>query len=392
MCSPMGASNASRSLRATIGAAAIVAFGALSLLGPAGASASSPSGTLGVYRGAGNPAKIAEWEAWIGHSAYRVTDSFDRTSWTAMTDPWAANQWKGTGYQVVYSLPMLPLSGASLSEEAKGTYNDYFRRIAQNLINAGQPSAVLRIGWEMNGNWYPWSIATNPNGAADYVAAWRQIVDTMRSVPGAAFSFDWTVDRGGSWVNGVQVDPSQAYPGDQYVDYVGMDVYDHDWADGYQDPIQRWRNLMDDRYGLAWQRDFAAAHGKPMTFPEWGLSDRTDGHGGGDDPYFIQQMYNWISQNNVAYQMYFEYDETNAYHALMTGHFPLGAARFRDLFGPNSPPPPATGDGGSTSTPPIQPPTDPVTQPPTTGGTGTTSKPKRKPRRARARAARRRHP
>jgi hypothetical protein len=330
----VGASSPSRPLR-TLLASALALSVALALWAPAGATASSPSGTLGVYRGPGNPARIAGWEAWVGHPAYRVLDSFDRTSWSAMTDPWAANQWRGSGYQVVYSLPMLPLSGASLSEAAKGTYNDYFKRIAQNLINAGQPSAVLRLGWEMNGSWYPWSIG-QPNGTADYVAAWRQIVGAMRSVPGAAFSFDWCVDRGGSWVNGAQLDPAQAYPGDQYVDYIGMDVYDHDWSPGYQDPIQRWQHIRDEPYGLAWHRDFAAAHGKPMTFPEWGLSERSDGHGGGDDPYFVERMADWISQSDVAYQMYFEYDEgTAAFHTLMSGRFPLGAARFQQLFGPS---------------------------------------------------------
>ena len=53
-------------------------------------------------------------------------------------------------------------------------------------------------------------------------------------------------------------------------------------------------------------RDFAAAHGKPMAFPEWGLLVRSDGHGGGDNPYFIQKMHDFFMDpaNNVVFHAY----------------------------------------------------------------------------------------
>ena len=70
-----------------------------------------------------------------------------------------------------------------------------------------------------------------------------------------------------------------------------------------------------------------------MTFPEWGLSTRSDGHGGGDDPYFIQQMYDWISTHDVAHADYFEYDAPDGRHSLMNGQFPNAAAKFQALFG-----------------------------------------------------------
>ncbi len=111
----------------------------------------------------------------------------------------------------------------------------------------------------------------------------------MRSVPGQHFEFDWCPTLGKA-----SVAPDRAYPGDAYVDYVGADVYDNSWIADYRDPVARWNDFVTQPYGLQWQSDFATAHGKPMTFPEWGLSTRSDGHGGGDDPYFIQQMYDWI--------------------------------------------------------------------------------------------------
>ena len=129
------------------------------------------------------------------------------------------------------------------------------------------------------------------------------------------------------------VAPDRAYPGDAYVDYVGADVYDNSWIADYRDPVARWKDFVTQAYGLQWQSDFATAHGKPMTFPEWGLSTRSDGHGGGDDPYFIQQMYDWISAHDVAHADYFEYDAPDGRHSLMNGQFPNAAAKFQALFG-----------------------------------------------------------
>ena len=57
-------------------------------------------------------------------------------------------------------------------------------------------------------------------------------------------------------------------------------------------------------FGLEWHRDFAAQHGKRMSYPEWGV-----GHFG-DNPYFIQQMHDWFveNQDNIAYAAYFNVD------------------------------------------------------------------------------------
>ena len=116
---------------------------------------------------------------------------------------------------------------------------------------------------------------------------------------------------------------------------IGTDVYDHGWAPGWQDPETRWREIRDQPYGLAWQRAFAAAHGKPTSLPEWGVVKSP--HGGGDNPGFIRHMHDWIAAGNVEYSAYFEAD-TSTPIRLMTGNFPRAAAEFRRLFGPGEAP------------------------------------------------------
>ena len=335
-----------RSLRALATRGALLGLLVASSLSlwPAQAAASSPSGTIGVYRGARNVAGVQGFESWLGRPVNHAVDFIAGDSWSAIESPtWWTSGWNGTGYQVEYSIPIIPSTGGTLQAGAGGDYNSHFVALAHNLIDNGQANATLRPGWEFNGSWYKWSAASDP---AAFAAYWRQIVNAMRSVPGQHFEFDWCPTLGKA-----SVAPDRAYPGDAYVDYVGADVYDNSWIANYRDPAARWNDFVTQPYGLQWQSDFAAAHGKPMTFPEWGLSTRSDGHGGGDDPYFIQQMYDWIRTHDVAHADYFEYDAPDGRHSLMNGQFPNAAAKFRALFGAGAGGgTPDTGDGGSTGT------------------------------------------
>jgi len=44
-------------------------------------------------------------------------------------------------------------------------------------------------------------------------------------------------------------------------------------------------------YGLDYWSSFARQHNKPLALVEWGVWNRGDGHGGGDNPSFIQVCY-----------------------------------------------------------------------------------------------------
>lgn len=301
---------------------------------PATADA-QPADTLGVYAGAGAPDGVGAFEGRLGRSIHLVHDTLAKEDWSTLTDVrWWLEQWSPTKYaqRVMYTVPMLPNSGGTLAQGAAGAYNAHFRSLALKLVVGGQGNATLRIGPEFNGNWFKWTIAV-PNGGADFAAFWRQIVTTMRAVPGANFKFDWCPNDGSSYVDGRPIEAETAWPGDAYVDYVGLDVYDQSWAPNRADPAARWNEFLTQPNGLRWQRDFAAAHGKPMTFPEWGIANRYDGYGGGDSPYFIERMYEWIRTNDVAYHMYFEYADPNADYAVFGGKAPNAARRFVELFG-----------------------------------------------------------
>ncbi len=223
---------------------------------PADRRSAAPGETLGAYAGSANTAGIAAFEGRLGRKVAHGHDYLDKRTWATMLDlSWLAQKWSAAGFanRLVLTVPMIPDEGGSLAEGAAGSYNARFRTLAEKLVKLGHGSAILRLGPEFNGSWFPWTMNV-PGGGARYAAYWRQIVATMRAVPGASFSFDWCANAGSSWVAGgtKQIEAADAWPGDDVVDYVGMDVYDQSWSPDRADPTARWDEFVNQKNGMAW--------------------------------------------------------------------------------------------------------------------------------------------
>lgn len=288
---------------------------------------------VGVYKGAGCDGikGVAKFEAWLG----RKPDlTLEFISWKVLSagTTWGLGCWRDGGQKnVVFSIPMLPSdNSATLAEGAAGKFDAVFRDYAAKIVRFGFPDATIRIGWEFNGNWYPWAAEKDPES---FKAYWRRIAKVMGEVSGANFTFDWCM--AGGWTNFL---PELAYPGDDVVDIIGMDFYNVSIDKKAITPEQRWESRMNTRRGLKWHRDFATQHGKPMSYPEWGTGLKPDGKGGGDDPYFIEQMAAWFASSNVAYHAY--WDQTTGVNArLSDDHQPNAGAAYKRAFGVAPKPP-----------------------------------------------------
>ena len=62
------------------------------------------------------------------------------------------------------------------------------------------------------------------------------------------------------------------------------------------------------------------------------MAIRNDGHGLGDDPYFVNQFASWISSHNVAWTNIFTVD-ADQQDDITDGSFPNALAAFRADFG-----------------------------------------------------------
>ena len=301
---------------------------------------------LGVYKGGIAPAKVAAYEDWLGRPVDYVEEFQASDGWAQIEGPdWQLNPWKNSSYKdkLVLTVVMLPNDPeTTLEKGAEGEYDHHFVKLAENLVKAGMPNTVLRIGHEFNGGWYRW---TATGGREEIFAKYFQrIVTAMRSVSGQNFTFVWNPNVG------EKVDLVKAYPGNDYVDVIGIDIYDQSWIpNSYPMPeglteeqkleiwTRTWNDKLTMQYGLNWFADFAKEHNKPLCIPEWGVNIRKDGHGGGDNPYFIQWMHDWMEQNNVIWHIYFDYKAAslNDNHRLASPDtdFPNAAIKFLELWG-----------------------------------------------------------
>jgi beta-mannanase len=189
----------------------------------------------------------------------------DDTSWQKMENPsWFISQFAGTKYSMIWGVPMLPNTGNyTLAAGATGAYDKYFVTLAQGLVSGGQANSIIRMGWEFNEGWAPWAASGQ---ASNFVAYWRQIVTSMRSVHGANFQFEWNPNIGAQSAGNL----AAYYPGNNYVNLIGLDVYDISWG-SYPGASQLFSTVLTEPYGLNWLASFASQQGKPMTLPEWGL-------------------------------------------------------------------------------------------------------------------------
>jgi Glycosyl hydrolase family 26 len=293
-----------------------------------GSSANAQHIPLGVYAGEADPGAVTHFASATGTHPVYATDYLPKTNgWAAMDTAANLKAWSSTPYRLVLGVPILPGVG-TLAQGATGAYNQYFTTLGRTLVNNKEANAILRLGWEFNGNWFPWSVASTSD-AANFVAFWHQIVTTMRAVPGQKFKFLWCPNA----PSDTSYTPDQAYPGNGYVDYVGTDVYDNFWGTPFTAAVA-WNHQLSQQWGLDWLAAFAAEHNEPIAIPEWSDEYRTDGHGLGDDPLFISNMADWFVTNKVAFANVWCYDSSSTYrNNLLDGTFPKALAQFKVDFG-----------------------------------------------------------
>ncbi|MBS1676787.1 MAG: hypothetical protein JST08_05315 [Actinobacteria bacterium] len=167
-------------------------------------------------------------------------------------------------FQSGYSGPTIPLA-----QIAAGAYDADLRRAAAEAKAMPFNEILIRVGHEMNGDWYGWS---GDPGA--FVSAWRHIVTVFRAEGVSNVKWVWSANvNNGSY-------PFKAYfPGDEWVDYMGLDGYN--WGTAGLG-TNRWESLS--QVFSSSYEELTQMSSKPVIITEVGASEA-----GGDKAAWIRE-------------------------------------------------------------------------------------------------------
>jgi hypothetical protein len=238
------------------------------------------------------------------------------------------------------------LGGQSYAACARGDYDVHYTAFARNVLAAGMRHVAIRLGYEWDGNWFPWGTGLHETGsvsnrgqggtALEYAACFRRfdaaIQAVARSAPSPVF---WRMvmnpihDTFGTKAAQLQqvfdaAGGKRASGGP--VDIIGVDIYDYPERNNFD---QRMRSAV----------DFAKQNGIPLAVPEWGVGggSRTQPDVDNAGVAYIQAMYGYFADpsNNVLYASYFNCASTDCAgnHSLIPPNNPQSNARFVELFG-----------------------------------------------------------
>jgi mannan endo-1,4-beta-mannosidase len=120
------------------------------------------------------------------------------------------------------AVPLVQINPArtNVGAIAAGRYDSYLRAYA-NAVHDYRRPVILSFGHEMNGYWYSWGYTHTP--PAVFVAAWRHIVKLFRTQGARNVTWLWTINTIHKKTR--VPSPSPWWPGNSYVDWVGIDGY-----------------------------------------------------------------------------------------------------------------------------------------------------------------------
>ena len=157
-----------------------------------------------------------------------------------------------------------------LRDIAAGRYDAYIRASARDARRWKRP-ILLRFAHEMNGDWYPWG--AHENTPHVYRRAWRQVVRVFRDAGADNVRFVWTpnVDYGGLPLM------RRLYPGDRWVDWVGLSGFS--WGGPWE-----WESALD-----VFRNSYRSI--TRMTSKPFMIAETAAGEVGGDKPRWIQRTF-----------------------------------------------------------------------------------------------------
>ena len=187
----------------------------------------------------------------------------------------------------------------SLRSIVDGEWDGYIRRWATAAAAWNGP-LYLRFAHEMNGTWYPWAIDVGANSPELYVAAYRHVHRIFQAAK--AGNVQWV------WSPHVMPDLDvtrlrRAYPGDAFVDVIGLDGY----VGRQPDSPNGW-NPPDELFGPLVGAVADIAPGRPVWINETGCNV-----GSSRRAACTAAIIDWVKTTSISAIIWFDLDD-NAGH------------------------------------------------------------------------------
>lgn len=262
-------------------------------------------------------------------------------NWSTWEHPWIDSaqygytQWVAeapASRQLVLGEELIPLSLEDLTDPlgweqscADGDFNSYASELGTSLVAAGLGNSVIRLGLEMNGIWEADFIGTTIVEQKLWAMCFANEATALRQVTGAHFLIDWNPN---ACVENIPL--ANYYPGNQYVDIVGLDLFDVGCITP-KTPLT-FKQLANEPAGLSNFEAFARARGKPMSLPEWGLMLIPSG----DNPGYIDGIGSTFATRDFAFETYFDANLEIRPYLPLGPRTPKSLAAFQKWFGHSS--------------------------------------------------------
>jgi membrane-bound metal-dependent hydrolase YbcI (DUF457 family) len=245
-----------------VAALALTLLAGTFMLGTARAEAAPGVGVGAYISGADqNPSLIGDFSAEIGRPVSFLL-SYKDWSQVPIVHDQLDGIWESGAVPMITWEPSESLSGI-----ARGDYDGYIWNAAQAAAAWNKP-LMIRFGQEMNGDWFPWG-----RQPAAFKAAWRHLVRIFRAAGAGRVRWVWNPyvnSRGGRFPF------APFFPGDKWVDWVGLDVIN--WGRPYR--WRTFRQILGPSY-----RDLIKLSSKPVIIAEVGTGEQ-----GGSKANWLSEM------------------------------------------------------------------------------------------------------
>lgn len=182
----------------------------------------------------------------------------------------------------------------SFDKILEGDFDEELTQWALDAKNSEIPM-MLDFAPEMNGNWFPWSGQYNfydgniKTAGKMYRDTYRYIVEIFRRA--GAENITWAFHpNGGSFNSAGWNKMKKYYPGDNYVDWIGVSIY------GSQRIGDRWLEIID-TFDETYHNMANISKNKPLAIFEFGVTEDKEN---GDKSQWIEDVFDFVQSSKYS--------------------------------------------------------------------------------------------